>query len=109
MGKINFILQAKVKLHELTNICLHAWDAYGGTKKRRGAKKAPRAPGRFLVILINSSILPRRFLVTLKSAGTIGQPGQRLFVKLHRRIWLQFWIFILYGIEIIWSNRKENQ
>ena len=44
-----------------------------GTKKRRGAKKAPSAPGRFLVILIDSSIiiLFGRFLVKLKSAGTI--------------------------------------
>ena len=42
-----------------------------GTKKRRGAKKAPSAPGRFLVILIDSSILSGRFLVILKQA-----PGQ---------------------------------
>ena len=28
MGKINFILRAKVKLHELTNFCLHACSDY---------------------------------------------------------------------------------
>ena len=33
----------------------------------------------------------------------VGQAGQSLFVRLSRAIWLQLWISILYGIEIIWS------
>ena len=39
----------------------------------------------------------------------VGQHGQRCIVRVCRAIWMQFWIFILYGIEIIWSNIWENR
>ena len=55
-----------------------------GTKKRRGAKKAPRAPGRFLVIL--------------KSAGTILNYLPALF-----SIWKYIHLHFLYT-----KKRRNN-
>ena len=37
------------------------------------------------------------------------QAGQKWIVKLGRRIGLQLWIFIQYGIEIIWPVIRKNR